>query len=62
MGVTDAVRAVQMINPKVVIPLHFDTWPEIAADATSFASQVMAQTSCVPKVLRPGQCLSYPEK
>lgn len=59
MGVTDAVRAVEMIKPKVVIPIHFDTRSQIAVDATAFASQVMAQTSCVPKVLKPGQCYAY---
>lgn len=61
MGIVDAVRAVQMIKPRVVVPIHFDTRPTIAADAIAFATQVMALTASVPKVLRPGQCLVYTE-
>jgi len=40
MGPRDAVRAVEMIEPKVVIPMHYDTWPPIAQDPQAFAAAV----------------------
>jgi lipoyl(octanoyl) transferase len=32
MGPDDAVRAVEFIEPRVVIPMHYDTWDVIAQD------------------------------
>jgi len=36
MGPADAVRAVDMIKPRVVIPTHFNTWPVIEQDPEAF--------------------------
>lgn len=44
MGPADALRCVQFVKPKVVIPLHHSTWPPIAQDAAGFAAMVRAQT------------------
>ena len=38
MGPDDAVTAVEFIEPKVVIPCHYDTWPPIEQDAAAFAA------------------------
>ena len=40
MGPADAVRAIDFIEPKVVIPCHYDTWPPIEQDAAAFAAAV----------------------
>ena len=40
MGPEDAVRAVEFIEPRVVIPMHYDTWPPIAQDAGAFKAAV----------------------
>jgi L-ascorbate metabolism protein UlaG (beta-lactamase superfamily) len=40
MGPEDAVRAIDFIDPKVVIPFHYDTWPPIENDADAFAASV----------------------
>ena len=40
MGPEDAVRAVEFIEPRVVIPMHYDTWPPIAQDAAAFKAAV----------------------
>ena len=40
MGPDDAVTAVEFIEPKVVIPCHYDTWPPIEQDAAAFAAKV----------------------
>jgi L-ascorbate metabolism protein UlaG (beta-lactamase superfamily) len=42
MGPEDALRCVRFVKPKVVIPLHYDTWPPIAQDAAAFAAAVEA--------------------
>ena len=54
MGPDDALRAVKMIRPKLVIPMHYDTFPAIRQDAEAFASAVEASGFCA-KVLRPGE-------
>lgn len=55
MGVDDAVRAVEFLRPKVVIPDHFNTFPVIAQDAMNWSSLVSAKTSAKPVVLKPGE-------
>lgn len=42
MGITDAVKAVELTNPKVAIPIHFNTFPVIAADPGEFKKKVEA--------------------
>lgn len=36
MGITDAVKAVEFVSPKVAIPMHYNTFPVIAADPLEF--------------------------
>jgi L-ascorbate metabolism protein UlaG (beta-lactamase superfamily) len=55
MGPDDAVRAVKMIQPKKVLPIHYDTWPLIAQDAKAWAAKVKAETSAEAIVLQPGE-------
>lgn len=57
MGPADALRAVKMIRPKLVIPMHYDTFPPIAQDPAAFASAVQA-AGFRAEVLRPGESLS----
>lgn len=40
MDIDDAVRAVEFIKPKTVVPVHYNTWPPIEADPEDFASKV----------------------
>jgi L-ascorbate metabolism protein UlaG (beta-lactamase superfamily) len=40
MGPADAVRAIEFIEPKVVVPIHYDTWPPIEQDAEAFKAAV----------------------
>ncbi|MCG6989688.1 MAG: metal-dependent hydrolase [Gemmatimonadetes bacterium] len=40
MGPDDAVRAVELIEPEVVIPIHYNTWPLIAQDPEAFKVKV----------------------
>jgi L-ascorbate metabolism protein UlaG (beta-lactamase superfamily) len=52
MGPEDAARAVEFIEPRVVIPMHYDTWPPIAQDPAAFRERVGAAAEVV--VLQPG--------
>jgi L-ascorbate metabolism protein UlaG (beta-lactamase superfamily) len=36
MGINDAVKAVELVNPGIAIPMHFNTFPVIKADPDEF--------------------------
>jgi len=42
MGIDDAVKAVEFLNPKLAIPMHYDTFDVIPADPEEFVSKVKA--------------------
>ena len=52
MGPDDAVRAVEMIEPEVVIPIHYNTFDVIEQDPNAFASAVADRAKVV--MLEPG--------
>jgi len=58
MGPDDALRAVKLIEPKRVIPDHYNTWPLIEQDAQAWAKRVSDETASEPVVLKPGESLS----
>jgi L-ascorbate metabolism protein UlaG (beta-lactamase superfamily) len=51
----DAVAAVDLIAPKTVIPMHYDTFPPIETDAEAFKSDVESKTSSQVVILQPGE-------
>ena len=53
MGIEDAVRAVELVGPGTVIPMHYNTWDVIKADPEQFKRQVGDRARVV--VLVPGQ-------
>lgn len=38
MGPDDALIALDFLKPKVAVPIHYNTWPEICQDAVKFAA------------------------
>jgi L-ascorbate metabolism protein UlaG (beta-lactamase superfamily) len=42
MGVDDAVKAVELANPQVAVPMHYNTFPIIKADPEDFKVKVKA--------------------
>lgn len=54
MGPKDALRAVEMIKPKLVIPMHYNTFPPITQDAAAFAEQV-EKLGVKARALKPGE-------
>ncbi|MGQ9503769.1 MAG: metal-dependent hydrolase [Thermogutta sp.] len=60
MGPEDALRAVKLLRPKRVVPVHMNTWPLIAQDAEAWAAQVRQETDSEPVVLNPGDTIVLP--
>jgi len=54
MGPDDALRAVELLKPEHVIPIHYNTWELIAQDAGKWAERVRALGVRV-HVLKPGE-------
>lgn len=54
MGIDDAVKAVELANPKIAIPMHYNTFPVIAADPDIFKKKV-EKINKTAKVLKFGQ-------
>jgi L-ascorbate metabolism protein UlaG (beta-lactamase superfamily) len=55
MGPDDALRAVKLLEPKKVLPIHYNTWDLIAQDAPAWAARVRKETKVQPVVLKPGE-------
>jgi len=39
MGPDDALRAVKLLRPRVVVPIHFNTFPVIRQDAAAWVEK-----------------------
>ena len=57
MGPADALRAVKLIQPTKVIPIHYDTFDVIKQDPDAWAERVRAETSAEPLVMKPGESI-----
>ena len=55
MGTEDSVLATGFIDPKQVLPTHYNTWPPIEADAAQWSNQIKSKTGALPIVLEPGE-------
>lgn len=54
MGPEDALKAVKLLNPKKVIPMHYDTFAVIEQDVSAWVEQVKSETTTEAFVLTPG--------
>ena len=57
MGPDDAARAVEMIQPGVVLPIHYNTWDVIAQDPQAFKERVGGHARV--EILEPGGSFSF---
>jgi len=55
MDIPQAVEAVKLINPKIAIPMHYNTFPVIEADPYIFKKIVEEETDTMVIVLKPGE-------
>lgn len=58
MGPDDALRAVKFVQPKKVLPIHYNTFDLIKQDAQAWAERVRKETKTEPIVLQPGEWLT----
>lgn len=54
MGPDDALRAIKLLGPRKVFPIHYNTWDLIAQDASAWAERVREETTTEPVVYAPG--------
>jgi L-ascorbate metabolism protein UlaG (beta-lactamase superfamily) len=54
MGPDDAIRAVKLLQPQAVLPIHYNTFPPIQQDVHAWAERVKEETSARPLVPEPG--------
>lgn len=54
MGPEDSIRAIHMLRPRLVVPMHYNTFDVIVQDVSEWARQVNSYTDAQPVVLDPG--------
>jgi L-ascorbate metabolism protein UlaG (beta-lactamase superfamily) len=54
MGVDDAVKAVEFVKPKTVVPIHYKTWDIIDAEPNEFKKKLDGKGVKVV-ILKPGE-------
>jgi L-ascorbate metabolism protein UlaG (beta-lactamase superfamily) len=56
MDELQAAKAVELLKPKAVIPMHYDTFPVIAADTNKFSQLVSKKSPDIRvEILKPGE-------
>ena len=53
MGPREAAKAVELLKPKKVVPMHYNTWPPISADPEEFKKLVGDKAEVI--ILKPGE-------
>ena len=59
MGPDDAVRAVKLIQPKIAVPAHYNTWPLIEQDPETWKTRVEKETGTRVQVMAPDTTLDF---
>jgi L-ascorbate metabolism protein UlaG (beta-lactamase superfamily) len=59
MGPEDALKAVKLLQPKTVIPIHYNTFQLIQQDAGAWAVLVEGETNTSVRLLKPGQSIDF---
>jgi len=59
MGPDEAIRAINLIRPKKVIPIHYNTFDIIMQNPAIWIEDVKQKTSTEPVLLHPGDSLEF---
>ena len=59
MGPDEAFASLSYLKPKVVIPVHYNTWPPIAQDMHAWAERVNRETNTKAVVLNVEESFSF---
>jgi L-ascorbate metabolism protein UlaG (beta-lactamase superfamily) len=57
MGPVDALRAVKLIEPARVVPIHYNTFDIIKQDPDDWAEKVRGETKAAVTVMKPGDTI-----
>ncbi|RXA17818.1 metal-dependent hydrolase [Methanosarcina sp. MSH10X1] len=57
MGIKEAVKAVELIRPKLVIPMHYNTFDVIRQDPLEFKQAVESKTGTKVVIMQPGESI-----
>lgn len=55
MGPDDALKAVKLLRPRKVVPIHYNTFAVISQDPNAWANRVKAETTTQVLLLQPGE-------
>jgi len=55
MDYEEAAIAVEYLKPRFVVPMHYNTWPQISADPMAFKSKVESSTNTKCVILKPNE-------
>lgn len=58
MGPEDALLAAQMLNARLTVPMHYDTFPIIKQDPQAFVRNLQSQ-GLAGQVMKPGETLEF---
>ena len=58
MGPEDALEAVRMLKPGLVVPMHYNTWELIAQDPQAFKKRIESETDSKVSLMNPGESLT----
>ncbi len=57
MGINEALKAVELIRPKIVVPMHYNTFDVIRQDPVAFKQVVEAKTGAKVFIMKPGDSI-----
>ena len=57
MGPDDALRAVEFLRPKTVVPMHYDTFELIRQDVDAWKKRVEAKNGVEVRIMQPGDSI-----
>ena len=57
MGIKEAVKAVELIRPEIVVPMHYGTFDVIKQDPEEFKRAVEAKVDTKVIIMRPGESI-----
>ncbi|QDU78471.1 metal-dependent hydrolase [Polystyrenella longa] len=58
MGPDDSLQAIRFLDPKLVIPCHYNTWPPIEQNPHDWAIRVGGETDAKAKVMEVGDVIT----
>ncbi len=59
MGIKEAVKAVELIRPKIVVPMHYNTFDVIRQDPEEFKRAVEAKVDTKVVIMKPGETIEF---